>query len=63
MYLTIVIVGDNMPQWINGEEVSEEDVQKCINTIVNDACLKCGSHSADCPLSKAVGEIKTITGV
>lgn len=52
-----------MPQWINGEEVSEEDVQNCINTIVNDACLKCGSHSADCPLGKAVGEIKTITGV
>lgn len=52
-----------MPKWINGEEISEEKVQNCINTIVNEACLKCESHSPDCPLGKAVGEIKSITGV
>lgn len=52
-----------MPKWLTGEELDEKDVEKTINTIVNDACFKCGSHSADCPLSKAVSEIKSITGV
>lgn len=49
-----------MPKWISGKDVSKEEIENRLKTITEDVCFKCDTHSSECSIAKAAGDIKTM---
>jgi len=54
------LYGENMPLWKCPEtEVTKEKAEESIAHLKN-ACFGCSTHSPDCSIAKAVGEISSM---
>jgi hypothetical protein len=60
MYIFVTtppLSGEKMPTWKHtGKEVSKVQAEASLRSIKG-ACFGCGTHSRDCPIAKAAGEI------